>query len=69
MMFPSLGLDADPCVCGDTTTWHPGCYQGLTQQQIDAKYREVFKMLRKRQKDNAARFAEELIRKAGEGHE
>ena len=56
------GLTCDPCVCGDTDTWHPSCYQGLSQEQINAKMKDVMTKLRRKHLANAMNITNTLIK-------
>jgi len=42
-----LDLNGDPCICGETITWHGECYANKTQDQIDAAYKRVWERLRR----------------------
>ncbi len=38
-----------PCLCGEEQgQWHPACYAGKTQKQIEAEYRLVYAKIRAR---------------------
>lgn len=32
-----------PCLCGDLTTWHARCYSDLSDSEIAAGYRTVYR--------------------------
>lgn len=47
-------LGYTPCVCARIDgTWHPECYRGLTQEQLEAGYRKAFAAARKHLKRQA----------------
>ncbi len=39
-------LGCTPCICGAVDTWHPRCYAGKSQKEIDAAYKSVFAKIR-----------------------
>lgn len=44
-------LGQTPCICGDEHTWHPACYKGKTQAQIDSAYKKVYARINRRIKE------------------
>lgn len=47
-------LGQTPCVCGAVDTWHPGCYKGKTNEEIEAGYVKAYAKARKHLRELAA---------------
>lgn len=42
-----FALGQTPCLCGSAQGWHSECYQGLTQQKVQERYRAVYAFWRR----------------------
>lgn len=53
-------LGCDPCICGDLTTWHPQCYAGKTDAEIQSAARAAMRRARRAIKRKAAVAARDV---------
>ena len=57
-----------PCLCGFVGSWHPRCYAGKSQAEIDTAYKQVYArlrvQLREKRKLDAHDAAAKLIKRA-----
>lgn len=61
-------LGQTPCVCGDTETWHPSCYAGKSEEQIDKEYTRAYRLARRKINDDAADAARAALVLAWKSH-
>lgn len=43
-----------PCVCGSFETWHPECYRGKSQAEINHGYEKAYRAAAKQIRQDAA---------------
>jgi hypothetical protein len=53
-------MGQSPCVCGSWETWHPACYKGKRQAQIDAAREIAYVTARNIIRGRAAKIAKEI---------
>ena len=57
-------LGQTPCLCGAIDTWHPGCYAGKTNEQVEAGYVTAYAMARKALRERCTEKTASVISKA-----
>lgn len=57
-------LGQTPCLCGAVDTWHPSCYHGKSNEEIEAGYVKAYAKARKHLRDQAAVKSTAVLAKA-----
>lgn len=57
-------IGQSPCVCGSWATWHPKCYAGKTQEEINAACKKAYVFARKYIKAKAIKSAQTAFEKS-----
>ncbi len=62
-------LGQTPCICGSTVTWHPECYRGKTDAQLEAARVRVYAKVRCQLAKKRRQAAATILRHCGDKSE
>ena len=57
-------LGQTPCICGAVDTWHPKCYHGKSDKEIEEGYEKAYSKARVFLRKQATEKAKTAIKKA-----